>query len=285
MFLSHIMGKVLIYGAGRIILNNYIRVFQKNAINTFRSFFFFWNENESLEMTVPIHKDSQQKKKKKVKIQLRDAILSKWSETGQRSGYLQCEFFSMTTPIDVQFCHITKREQRTRHMSLMKIRKKSPNKHPAPLQAQLMPGSLCTGLTHPTTLSFGALARDPPTCSCKSAGCSFLPLDLHLWFIFSFQIQGLQMKSLQIASVNPNSPGYQTSPISSGFPFFSELLSSVNYKYSTDQVPKFPENGLSVCLSLQIFYPTKTLAWGFNLCSDLTPPPERSGSHGLRWNL
>lgn len=32
-----IMGKVLIYGTGRIILNNYIRVL-KNAINTLRSF-------------------------------------------------------------------------------------------------------------------------------------------------------------------------------------------------------------------------------------------------------
>lgn len=37
MFLGNIMGKVLIYGAGRIILNNYIRVL-KNAINTFGSF-------------------------------------------------------------------------------------------------------------------------------------------------------------------------------------------------------------------------------------------------------
>lgn len=167
-------------------------------------------------MTVPIHKDSQQKKK--VKIQLQDAILSKWSETGQRSGCLQCELFSMTTPINVQFCHITTREQRTHHMSLVKIRKKSSHKHPASLQPQLMPGSLCTGLTHPTTLSFGTLL-EPPTCSCKSAQCSFLPLDLHLWFIFSFQIQGLQMKSLQTASVNPNSSGYQTSLISAGFPF------------------------------------------------------------------
>lgn len=154
MFLSHIMGEVLIYGAGRIILNNYIRVFQKMQLTPLEVFFKKKkNENESLEMTVPIHKDSQQKK---VKIQLWDAILSKWSETGQ-SGYLQCEFFSMTTPTNVQFCHITTGEQCTHHVSLVKIRKKSPNKHPASLQPQLMPGSLCTGLTHPTTLSFGTL--------------------------------------------------------------------------------------------------------------------------------
>lgn len=37
MYLGNIMGKVLIYGAGGIILNNYIRVL-KNAINTFKSF-------------------------------------------------------------------------------------------------------------------------------------------------------------------------------------------------------------------------------------------------------
>lgn len=59
MFLSHIMGEVLIYGAGRIILNNYIRVFQKMQLTPLEVFFFFLNENESLEMTVPVHKDSQ----------------------------------------------------------------------------------------------------------------------------------------------------------------------------------------------------------------------------------
>lgn len=122
-------------------------------------------------MTVPIHKDSQQKK---AKIQLRDAILSKWSETVQRSGYLQCEFFSMTTPINVQLCHITTREQLTHHTSLVKIRKKLPNNHPAPLQSQPMAGSLCTGLTHPTTLSFGTLWSLLPALANLSSVLSFL---------------------------------------------------------------------------------------------------------------
>lgn len=44
MFLSHIMGEVLIYGAGRIILNNYIRVFQKMQLTPLEVFFFFFFE-------------------------------------------------------------------------------------------------------------------------------------------------------------------------------------------------------------------------------------------------
>lgn len=241
--------------------------------------FFFWNENESLEMTVPIHKDSQQKKK--VKIQLQDAILSKWSETGQRSGCLQCELFSMTTPINVQFCRITTREQRTRHMSLMKIRKKSSHKHPASLQPQLMPGSLCTGLTHPTTLSFGTLWSLLPAPANLPSVLSFL-----LIFICdsSFPSKSKVYKWNHSKQLPLTLTPLGTRPVLSALDFpFSELTSSVNYEYSTDQVPKFTENGLSVCLLLPVFHPTKTLAWVFNLCSDLNP--EQSTTDDLRWNL
>lgn len=150
MFLSHIMGEVLIYGASRIILNNYIRVFQKMQLTPLE---FFWNENESLEMTVPIHKDSQWKSKNTA-----SRCNFFLNDRKQGRGVAIYNASALTwPPLYAQLSHITTQEQRTHHMSLLKIRKKSPNKHPASLQPQLMPGSLCTGLTHPTTLSFGTL--------------------------------------------------------------------------------------------------------------------------------
>lgn len=59
-------------------------------------------------------------------------------------------------------------------MSLPNIKIKSPSKHLVSIQPQLMPLSLCTGLTHPTTLSFGTLQILLPALANLANVLSFL---------------------------------------------------------------------------------------------------------------
>lgn len=164
MFLSHIMGEVLIYGAGRIILNNYIRVFQKMQLTPLEVF-FFWNENESLEMTVPIHKDSQWKSKNTAS---RCNFFLNDRKQGRGVAIYNVSSLALAPSISIQLCHITTQEQRTHHMSLLKLRKKSPNKHPASLQPQLMPGSA------PSVLVWHIL----PHCPLEHSRSSYLLLQI-----------------------------------------------------------------------------------------------------------
>lgn len=98
---------------------------------------------------------------------------------------------------------------------LLNIKIKSPNKHLVSIQPRLMPFSLCTGLTHPTTLSFGTLQILLPALANLANVLSFL-------FLFicdsSPNSNLLQMKSLQTSFLNPNFPWYQDSLVISEFP-------------------------------------------------------------------
>lgn len=103
-------------------------------------------------------------------------------------------------------------------MALPNIKMKSPNKHLVSIQPQLMPLSLCTGLTHPTTLSFGTLQILLP---------AFANLANVLSFLFLFICDSsppsksnlLQMKSLRTSFFNSNFPGTKESLMISEFPF------------------------------------------------------------------
>lgn len=129
-------------------------------------------------MTVPIHKDSQQKKSKNTA-----SRCNSFQMIGNRArrGCLQCELFSMTTPHNLLLSHHhTTREQCTHHMSLVKIRKKSPHK------LLLSSPSWCPA---PSVLVWHIL----PYCPLERSGASYLllqicpaffpSLDRHLWFI------------------------------------------------------------------------------------------------------
>ena len=63
-------------------------------------------------------------------------------------------------------------------MSLLNIKVKSPNKHLVSIQYQWMPLSLCTGATHPTTLSFGTLQVLLPAPANLASVFSFLFLSI-----------------------------------------------------------------------------------------------------------
>lgn len=98
------------------------------------------------------------------------------------------------------------------------IKIKSPNKHRVSIQPQLMPLSLCTGLTHPTTLSFGTLQILLPALANLANVLSFLFL-----FICDSSPPSKsnlpQMKSLRTSFFNSNFPGTKQSLRISEFPF------------------------------------------------------------------
>lgn len=114
-------------------------------------------------------------------------------------------------------------------MSLLNIKIKSPNKHLGSIQPQWMPLSLCTGSTHPTTLSFGTLQILLPALINLANVFSFLFL-----FICDSSLSKsnlVQMKTLQTFFIKPDIPGYQRKAYHLWFPSWS-LWSSSSYSFT-----------------------------------------------------
>lgn len=174
------------------------------------------------------------------------------TETEERRYYLQWEFTSGPTSnpclilslyhtITTQLSYVTteRQNQITRHTSCFS-------------SALADASPLCKGLTHPTTLSFGTLRIHLPALANLASVLSFLFL-----FICDSSPPSksnlLQMKSLQIASFNPNFPGYQRKSYHLSV---SSFMLTKQGSYDFTQLTNFP--GLRyesyLCFSLNRFH-------------------------------
>lgn len=154
-------------------------------------------------------------------------------------------------------------------MSLPNIKIKSPNKHLVSFQSQLMPRSLCTGLTHPTTLSFGTLQiLLPALANLANVLSSFSSFVIHLLLqnpTFS-RWSHSEHPSLTLTSLVPK----KVLPLwISLFGFTREKL----WFYMMNYIPKLTWDNL--CPSLSILWPiSQHLPWSiFNSGKSTTRPP------------
>lgn len=156
-------------------------------------------------------------------------------------------------------------------MSLPNIKIKSPNKHLISIQPQLMPLSLCTGLTHPTTLSFGTLQILLPALANLA---NVLP------FLFLFICDSSppsksnlpQMKSLQTSFFNSKFPGTKEKSYSLWISLFRLTKKQRLLFYTMNYLLKLTwDNNLSLCPSLDILHFDQHPLWSiFNSRSNTT---------------
>jgi len=196
----------------------------------------FWNENESLEMTVTIHKDSQLKNKNKatrcnrVKTILWRRGIGAFIYSGNSPAWSHIN--TCLNPATLSHANNT--------ISLCHYRASKLN-HQVSMVLLFSPSwclSLCTGLTHPTTLSFGTLHILLPAPANLANVLSFLFL-----FICDSSPPSKtnlpQMKSLQTSFLNPNFPGTKEHRISE-FPPLGLPPSSSSYSFWLTILPPRP---------------------------------------------